>query len=30
MVTVDRRRKIRNHVRELPALGYTVTLNPAA
>jgi transposase len=23
-------RKVRNHVRELQALGYTVTLNPAA
>jgi len=23
-------RKVRNHVRELRALGYTVTLNPAA
>ena len=23
-------RRVRNHVRELQALGYTVTLNPAA
>jgi transposase len=23
-------RKVRNHLRELQALGYTVTLNPAA
>jgi hypothetical protein len=26
----DPERKVRNHVRELNALGYTVTLNPAA
>ncbi|MCU1671112.1 MAG: hypothetical protein JWP40_4039, partial [Blastococcus sp.] len=27
---INPERKIRNHVRELNALGYTVTLNPAA
>jgi len=26
----DPERKVRQHVRELQALGYTVTLNPAA
>ena len=27
---LDKNKKIRNHVRQLEALGYTVTLNPAA
>ena len=27
---IDRDRKIRSHVRQLQALGYTVTLTPAA
>jgi transposase len=27
---IDRQRKIRNHIRQLEALGYTVTLQPAA
>jgi len=27
---LDQKRKIRNHVRQLEALGYSVTLNPVA